>query len=187
MLREIFQRIKFWKEDDRIGIDNPYTHWRLQFKSTMRKLCKKKFRSFADSADFRPGAQAYACSKIDIGKRVVIRPFSILAADPDNGGGDIVIEDDVMLGPGVNIYVNNHRFDDTSKPIIDQGYSISKQVHIKKGCWIGANVIILPGVTIGENSVVGAGSIVTKDIPPMCVAVGVPAKIIRELKKPSEK
>lgn len=180
---EIFQRIKFWKEDDRVGIDNPYTYWRLYFKSTMKKLCQKKFRSFADSAEFRPGAHSYACSKIDIGKRVVIRPFSVLAADPEPGGGDIIIEDDVMFGPGISIYVNNHRYDDTTKPIIDQGYSISKRVHIKKGVWIGANAIILPGVTIGENSVVGAGSVVTKSIPPRCVAVGVPARVVKEIGK----
>ncbi|RYY14386.1 MAG: acyltransferase, partial [Chitinophagaceae bacterium] len=56
-----------------------------------------------------------------------------------------------------------------------------EQVVLKKGCWIGANAIILPGVTIGENSVVGAGSIVTKSIPDRVVAVGSPARVVKKI------
>jgi len=69
------------------------------------------------------------------------------------------------MGSGVHIYVHNHRFDRPDVPIIDQGHYASQVVFLKKGCWIGANTIILPGVTIGENGVVGAGSLVTKSIP----------------------
>ncbi|WP_312364794.1 DapH/DapD/GlmU-related protein [Sphingobacterium sp.] len=93
----------------------------------------------------------------------------------------IVIEDDVMIGSGVHIYVNNHKFDDITIPIIDQGYYPDLPVILKKGCWIGANTIILPGVTIGENSVVGAGSVVTKSIPKNVVAVGNPAKVLKSI------
>jgi acetyltransferase-like isoleucine patch superfamily enzyme len=162
MLIEIIQRVKYWNSEDRIGPDFPTTHWKLYFNSTMRKLCKKKFKYFDDTASFRPGAYAFYCSMISIGKRVVIRPNTYLSADDKAG---IIIEDDVMLGPGVNIIVNNHKFDDPDLPIIDQGYYPSKEVVLKNGCWIGTNAIILPGVTIGRNAVVGAGAIVRKSVP----------------------
>ncbi len=179
-LKEVVARVQFWRQADRLGPDIPWTHWRLYFKTTMTALATKKFRRFGAGAEFRPGAYAVTCSKIALGKRVVIRPGTMLFADPrTSGSGEIVIEDDVMLGSGVHIYVANHRFDDTSKPIIDQGHMHSKGVIIRKGCWIGANVILLAGVEIGENSVIGAGSVVTKSFPASVLAVGNPAKIIR--------
>ena len=180
-LSEIIKRIRFWKEADRIGPDVPYTHWRLHFKSTMLKLCKSKFKYFDDTADFRPGAYAICCSKISLGKRVVVRPSTMFFADPREGGAGIIIEDDVMMGSGVHLYVNNHRFDNPDIPIIDQGHYVSQPIVLKNGCWLGANVIVLPGVTIGENSVVGAGSLVIKNIPPKTLAAGNPAKVIRNI------
>lgn len=180
-LSELLQRVRFWKEADRIGPDIPYTHWRLHFKSTMLKLCREKFRHFEETADFRPGAYAICCSKISLGKRVVVRPTTMLFADPREGGAGITIEDDVMMGSGVHLYVNNHRFDSPDIPIIDQGHYVSEPVLLKKGCWLGANVIVLPGVTIGENSVVGAGSLVTKSIPAGVLAAGNPARVIRSI------
>ena len=180
-LSELLQRVRFWKQADRIGPDIPYTHWRLHFKSTMLKLCRDRFRHFDDTADFRPGAYAICCSKISQGKRVVVRPTTMLFADPREGGAGITIEDDVMMGSGVHLYVNNHRFDSPEIPIIDQGHYVSEPVLLKKGCWLGANVIVLPGVTIGENSVVGAGSLVTKSIPAGVLAAGNPARVIRNI------
>lgn len=100
---------------------------------------------------------------------------------PATRRGGITIEDGVMLGSGVHIYVSNHRFDDPTKPIIDQGHTESRSVLLRKGCWIGANVSIMPGVEIGENAVIGAGSVVTKSIPPRVLAVGSPAKVIRSI------
>jgi acetyltransferase-like isoleucine patch superfamily enzyme len=144
----------------------------------MRALCTSKFKNFAEGAEFRPGAYAVNCSKISLGRRVVIRPGTQLMADSHEG---ITIEDDVLIGPGIHIYVNNHRFDDASIPIIDQDYFPSKPVLLKKGCWVGANAIILPGVTIGENSVIAAGSVVTKSIPDRVVAAGSPARVIRQI------
>lgn len=176
VLIEIAKRVEYWRAVDRIGPDVPYTHWRLHFKSTMKKLCQEKFAAFAEDADFRPGAYAVTCSKIRLGRAVVIRPGCMLFADDFEG---ITIEDNVMLGAGVHVYVNNHRFDDPSRPIIEQGYLPSAPVHLKTGCWIGACAVILPGVTIGENAVVGAGSVVTRDVPPRAVAAGSPARVVR--------
>ncbi|WP_231390068.1 DapH/DapD/GlmU-related protein [Sphingobacterium pedocola] len=93
----------------------------------------------------------------------------------------LIIEDQVLIGSGVHIYVENHKFDDPNVPIFEQGHSGAALVVLEKGCWIGANVIILPGVTIGKNAVIGAGSVVTKSIPEKVIAVGNPAKVIRSL------
>ncbi|MGE5411739.1 MAG: acyltransferase [Clostridiales bacterium] len=173
---DIIRKIVFDYSADRIGPDILFTHWLLYFKKRMYKLCKKKFLRFPMSAEFRAGAYAINCSKISIGERVVIRPGTMLFADLYS---KIIIEDDVMMGPGVHIYVNNHKYTDPNIPIIDQGYFDSKEVVLKKGCWVGANSIILRGVEIGENSVIGAGSVVTTSIPARVVAAGVPAKVLR--------
>jgi acetyltransferase-like isoleucine patch superfamily enzyme len=130
-------------------------------------------------AEFRPGAYAEACSRISIGSRVIIRPGSMLFADPEPGGEGITIEDDVLMGAGVHVYTGNHRFDSLKKPIIDQGFTPSRQVILRRGCWIGARTILLAGVEVGENAVVGAGSLVTKSIPPGVVAIGNPARVLR--------
>jgi acetyltransferase-like isoleucine patch superfamily enzyme len=182
---EIIQRFRFWLKADRIGPDILATHWQLYFSSSMRALCKRKFKFFGEGAAFRPGAYAEACSKISIGNNVVIRPGTFIFADPTKGGGGIIIEDDVLIGPAVHFYTNNHAFADVTKPIIDQGYpppSVSDSIVLCRGSWIGAAAIILPGVTVGRNSVVGAGAVVTRDVPEYSVVVGNPARVIRYLK-----
>lgn len=178
ILRELRQRQAFWRDADRLGPDIPTTHWRLYMPSTMRSLCEQKFAHFGENAEFRPGAYAFACSTISLGKRVVIRPTTVLAGDPRSEETSILIEDDVMLGSGVHIYVHNHRFDQPDVPIIDQGHYPAEPVTLRRGCWIGANAIILPGVTIGENAVVGAGAVVTRDVPSCTVVAGNPARAI---------
>jgi acetyltransferase-like isoleucine patch superfamily enzyme len=181
LIIDIIKKIKYDKKADRIGPDLPFTHWKLFFKSTMLKLCKKKFKSFADTAEFRAGAYAVGCSKIKIGERVVIRPLVMLFGESESLETSITIEDNVMMGCGVQIYINNHRADTMGIPLINQGYHPDEAVVLKNGCWIGANVIILPGVTIGENTVIGAGAVVTKSIAAGVVAVGNPARVIKEI------
>ena len=183
-LREVSGRLSFWKNADRLGQDIPTTYWKLYFKSSMNKLCNKKFAEFGEGAEFRPGAFAEACSKIHIGRNVVIRAGTYLFADPREGGGTISIEDDVLIGPGVHMYTNNHEDTNPNIPIINQGYptaKLSDSIIIRKGSWIGANSIILPGVEVGENSVIGAGTIVTKSVPPKQVVVGNPNRILKNI------
>lgn len=86
----------------------------------------------------------------------------------------IEIDEGVQIAPQVTILTVNH---DLKNKIIVK----CSPVHIKKNAWIGARTIVLPGVTIGENSIVGAGSIVTKDVPDNCVVVGNPARVIKTL------
>lgn len=181
LLFEIIKKIRYSISADRIGPDVPFTHWRLHFRKSMIKLCKKKFKKFSGSSEIRPGAYVVGCSTIEIGNGVIIRPACMLYGESASLSTSISIEDDVMLGAGVHIYINNHKFDRLDIPFIDQGYYPDEAVIIKKGSWIGANVILLPGVTIGENTVIGAGSVVTKSIPSNVVAAGNPARILKTL------
>ena len=162
----------------RIGLDKPLTHWMLHIPFLMRWLCRKKFGSFGKNSDFRPGAYAVNCQNIYIGDNVNIRPNTMLFADPSDNGC-IEIYDNVLMGAGVHIYCNNHIYDNKYIPVCEQGYKDIKNVVLANGCWIGANSIILPGVTVGVNSVVGAGSIVTKSVPCGAVVAGNPARIIK--------
>lgn len=84
----------------------------------------------------------------------------------------------VIMGPDVKIYTRNHKFDRLDEPIQYQGHT-EESVHIGNDVWLGANAIILPGVTIGDHSIVAAGSVVTKDIPPFAIVGGIPAKVIK--------
>ena len=93
---------------------------------------------------------------------------------------EIIIEDDVMFASNINITDGLHGYDNPYEPYKYQKISKIAPIHIKKGCWIGQNVVILPGVTIGEYSIIGANSVVTKSIPPRSIAVGAPAKIIKQ-------
>lgn len=181
-MRKIVERFKFLWSAPRLGPDMPLTYFFSFSRRLSRKICLQKFSYFGSGAEFRLGAYAIETKSIALGKNVVIRPGSMLFSTPQpDSSVAISIADDVMLGSGVHIYVSNHAFDDTSRPIIQQGHQDVKPVSIGKGAWIGANVIILPGVNIGENSVVGAGSVVTRSIPPRVVACGNPARIVKWL------
>ena len=99
--------------------------------------------------------------------------------------GPISIGVDVMMGPEVIIYTSGHRFDRTDIPMMDQGFVEPRPVIIGNDVWIGRRVIIMPGVTVGDGCVIGAGAVVTKDIPPYSVVGGVPARIIKSRLKES--
>lgn len=94
------------------------------------------------------------------------------------GQGGIVIGEDVIIGPGVKIFSENHNYSDNEIPIKMQGVT-RKEVVIGNNCWIGANAIILAGVTLGDGVVVAAGSVVTKSVPSNSLIAGVPAKFVK--------
>ena len=93
--------------------------------------------------------------------------------------GPVTIGKNVMMGPEVIIYTGGHEFSRTDIPIQNQGSAPVKPVGIGDDCWIGRRVMIMPGVHIADGCVIGAGAVVTKDIPPYSVAAGVPARIVR--------
>lgn len=90
----------------------------------------------------------------------------------------IYVGDHTMFGPGVTLVTAGHPVLPRLRELV---YQFNAPVHIGKNCWLGAGVIVLPGVCVGDNSVIGAGSVVTKDIPPNVVALGTPCKVIREI------
>lgn len=96
--------------------------------------------------------------------------------------GPVCIGSNVNLAQGITVTALNHNFEDTTKRIDEQGIS-TKPVVIGDDVWIGANAVILPGVTIGQHVVVAAGAVVTKDVPDNCVVGGVPAKEIKKLRE----
>lgn len=89
------------------------------------------------------------------------------------------IGNDVMMGPNVTIITRNHRFDDINTPMRLQGFEEYKAVIIDDDVWIGAQVVILPGVHIERGSIIGAGSVVTKNVDAYSIVGGVPAKFIK--------
>jgi acetyltransferase-like isoleucine patch superfamily enzyme len=97
-------------------------------------------------------------------------------------GGSITIGNGVHIAPHVIIFAANHIFADTDIPIYKQGTEKAPIV-IEDDVWVASNVVITAGVRIGRGSVIGAGAVVTKDIPPWSVAVGVPARVIRTRKE----
>ena len=108
---------------------------------------------------------------ITIGKRVFINHACSFL---DMGG--ITLEDDVLIGPKVNLITENHPIDPTDRRAL-----ICKPIVIKRNAWIGAAATILPGVTIGENAVVAAGAVVSKDVPANTVVGGVPARHLKNI------
>lgn len=132
--------------------------------------------------------------KFSLGKRSVVESFSCI----NNAVGDVVIGDytrigihNTIIGPvtigshvnlaqGITVTALNHNFKNTNERIDLQGVT-TKQVVINNDVWIGANAVILPGVTIGRHAVVAAGAVVTTDVPENTVVGGVPAKIIKRL------
>ncbi len=110
---------------------------------------------------------------LSVGAGTAIGAFGWIGAS-----GRVTLGRDVLLGPRVVILPENHRFDDPERPIRTQGVERSG-VTIEDDCWIGANVTLLAGVRVGKGSVVAAGAVVTRDIPPGSVAAGVPARVIR--------
>ena len=110
---------------------------------------------------------------VHLGKNVYTN-FGVTFVDDTH----IYIGDYTMLGPNVTIATAGHPIDPELR---QKGLQYNMPVHIGKNCWLGAGVIVMPGVTIGDNTVIGAGSVVTKDIPANVVAVGNPCRIMREI------
>ncbi|MCC6849833.1 MAG: N-acetyltransferase [Deltaproteobacteria bacterium] len=107
-----------------------------------------------------------------IGTRVWIGPQAYLDAR------DLVLEDDVAIGPGVRILGSAHAGPPLDPPVIDADVD-AEPVRIERGADVGVNAVVMPGVTIGRGSVIGAAAVVTCDVPPLAIVAGVPARILR--------
>ena len=96
-----------------------------------------------------------------------------------NAFQNVYIEKNVLIADRVHISDATHYYDDLDIPIIKQGAGFIAPVKLSEGCWIGVGAVILPGVTIGRNAIIGANAVVTKSIPDFAIAGGVPAKVIK--------
>lgn len=90
----------------------------------------------------------------------------------------ITIEDNALIGPQVKLITENHPEDPAQRMNL-----YGKEIIIRRGAWLGAGVTVLPGVTVGENAIVGAGSVVTRDVPDNAMVAGVPARFVRKIQK----
>ncbi|MDR0918724.1 MAG: GNAT family N-acetyltransferase [Oscillospiraceae bacterium] len=138
-----------------------------------RKILEELLGSIGENVTIEAGFRYDYGKNISIGNNVFIN-FNLVALDCNK----ITIGDDVMIAPNVGIYTATHT---VSPEIRKQALEYAEPITICNGVWIGGGVSILPGVTIGENSVIGAGSVVTKDIPPNVVACGNPCKVVKEI------
>jgi acetyltransferase-like isoleucine patch superfamily enzyme len=141
--------------------------------------------------------------RIAIGDGVFVGPGSWLQTVPDGDNSSVAVaigkgssfagacvisavrsvtlEDRVLLARNVYISDHIHKYTDTNTPVIAQGVDKIEPVLIKRGAWLGQNVVVCPGVTIGVGAVVGANSVVTKSIPDFCVAAGAPARVLKTI------
>lgn len=138
------------------------------------KLLKEMFAEIGDGCYIEPPLRAnWGGHFVYFGKNIYANFNLTLVGDTH-----IYVGDATMFGPNVTIATAGH-------PILpelrEQAYQYNMPVRIGKNCWLGAGVIVMPGVTIGDNTVIGAGSIVTKDIPANVVAVGNPCRVMREI------
>lgn len=138
------------------------------------KLLKEMFAEIGENCYVEPPLRSnFGGHHVHFGKNIYAN-YNLTLVDDSH----IYVGDYTMFGPNVTIATAGH-------PILpelrEQGYQYNMPVRIGKNCWLGAGVIVLPGVTIGDNVVVGAGSVVTKDLPSNVVAVGNPCKVLREV------
>ena len=138
------------------------------------KMLKEMFAEIGEGCYIEPPLHSnWGGHHVHFGKNVYAN-FNLTLVDDTH----IYVGDNTMFGPNVTLATAGH-------PILpelrEQGYQYNAPVRIGKNCWLGAGVIVLPGITIGDNVVIGAGSVVTKDLPSDVVAVGNPCKILRKI------
>ena len=115
---------------------------------------------------------SYAFGDITIGRNVYLS-FARAVNSYYNGMNGIVIGDDTIWACGVKLISANHKIDEPS------GWEKARPIEIGKNVWLASNVVVCPGVHIGDYAIIGANAVVTKDIPPYAVAVGIPARVIK--------
>ena len=149
----------------------PVPGWKIGYR-LRRYLLKKIAKTCGDHVVVKRNCYFGKGSSLEVGNRSQLGEQARI-------GPHVKIGDDVLMGPEVVIMTTSHSFDDSETPIRLQPEPPQRGVTVGNDVWIGTRVTILPGVTIGNGSIIGACSVVTKDIPEMSVAVGNPARVIR--------
>lgn len=164
-----------------------------------------RFRRFGAGSVFEPFCALNHPSMVEVGAGVHVREHAWINCIPREDGepalviGDgcyigrfvhinafreVRIESDVMIADRVYIADTDHHYKDPETPIMRQGDQVKGPVRLKKGCWIGTGAVILPGVTVGRNAVVGPNSVLHKDVPDYGMAYGNPAKVVTRADAP---
>lgn len=134
-----------------------------------------------DEAVIRAGAMLLPSGGfIRLGRLSSINHYAVI-----NGQGGVSIGDKVMIAAFASLFAANHSFADPNLPMQDQGMNTRGGIVIEDDVWIGTHAVILDGVTIGTGSVVGAGAVVTRSVPPFSVVTGVPARVVRQRERPA--
>lgn len=136
-------------------------------------LLRELFGSVADDAWIEPPFQCDYGTQVTLGAGVFIN-FGAVLLDP----APIVIAAGAQIGPNVQLLTADHPRDAATRAA---GPELGRPITIGARCWLGGGVIVCPGVTIGEDTVVGAGSVVVRDLPPRVIAAGNPCRVVREL------
>ena len=153
---------KLFREYNRTGDDDT---------ALRRKLMEQLFKHVGTEVWIEPDFRCEFGKNIVIGNNVYIN-FGCIILDC----AEVTIGDNVLLGPNIGIYAANHSLDAEERI---NGGCCGKPVHVGNNVWLGGDVKILPGVSVGDNTIIGTGSIVTKDIPAGVIAVGNPCRLIR--------
>ena len=165
-------------------------------------LLSSQFKEFGAGARISPPFRFYGLNRMSLGEGVMINRDCWLQTIPGCGDADssqliikafagigmgahvsaakqVLIEEYVLLARNVYISDHAHAFENIDLPIMEQGINHIAPVTIGRETWLGQNVVVLPGVTIGKHCVIGANSVVNSSIPDYCVAVGSPARVIK--------
>jgi maltose O-acetyltransferase len=141
-----------------------------------RQLLETLLGSIGEDTEIRPPLYVDYGAHLTVGARCFAN-FGLVALDV----AAITIGDDVQIGPNVQLLTPTHPVEPEPRR---QKWEAAEPIVIGDNVWLGGGVIVLPGVTIGENTVVGAGAVVTRDLPANVVAVGIPARVVRSLEQP---
>lgn len=153
-----------------------YNQTRPSEQEKRTNLLKEMFAEIGENCYIEPPFHAnFGGHHCHFGKNVYVN-YNLTAVDDTH----IYVGDNTMMAPNVILASAAHPLDPEERR---KGYQYNQPVHIGKNCWLGAGVIVVPGVSIGDDTVIGAGSVVTKDIPSGVVAVGNPCRVIKEVKK----
>ena len=153
-----------------------YNQTRPSEQEKRTNLLKEMFAEIGENCYIEPPFRAnFGGHHCHFGKNIYVN-YNFTAVDDTH----IYVGDNTMIAPNVILASAAHPLDPEERR---KGYQYNKPVHIGKNCWLGAGVIVVPGVSIGDDTVIGAGSVVTKDIPSGVVAVGNPCRVIKEIKR----
>ncbi len=153
-----------------------YNQTRPSEQEKRTNLLKEMFAEIGENCYIEPPFHAnFGGHHCHFGKNVYAN-YNLTAVDDTH----IYVGDNTMIAPNVILASAAHPLDPEERR---KGYQYNQPVHIGKNCWLGAGVIVVPGVSIGDDTVIGAGSVVTKDIPSGVVAVGNPCRVIKEVKR----